>query len=212
MGCSLASPEDIAKCVVLAQAAIRLFQDALEVGFFIVVAFFLRVLKRKNQEITELRHQLLLLTELTKGVKLSNPIANVKKLILNWSNGDCSKHPGYLTKKFANAKKFASVPPDEEIMALFDLTVFGSAKLCLVIGTKGLYWPGPNFIAWRDLPSAEIKDVSEGISIAGRIVPAMANKIACISMLVGLQKEVQPFYDGSKVKESLIALRALARA
>ena len=43
-------------------------------------------------------------------------------------------------KKLKNALNKCDVPSDETILALIDLTVFGSAKNCLVFGEKGIYF------------------------------------------------------------------------
>jgi len=59
-------------------------------------------------------------------------------------------------KKAYNARESLHVPHTEDIYALIDLTVFGSAKHAMVVTGSGLYWKDDNdkypfFIAWSKL-------------------------------------------------------------
>lgn len=63
-------------------------------------------------------------------------------------------------KKAMNARATCQVPPREILLGLIDLTVFGSAKNCLVFGTSGIYFhnagtgttPGTFFVPYAEFP------------------------------------------------------------
>jgi hypothetical protein len=60
-------------------------------------------------------------------------------------------------EKLKNARKKCKIPEEETVLGLLDLTVKGSAKNCLVFGTKGIYFhnsifskePGKRFIQYE---------------------------------------------------------------
>lgn len=64
-------------------------------------------------------------------------------------------------KKINNARESIHIPISEEIYALIDLTLFGSAKNAIVITERGLYWRDdydkyPFFITWSKLSHFDI--------------------------------------------------------
>lgn len=65
------------------------------------------------------------------------------------------------SKKLQNAIAHYPVPASETPLALVDATVFGSAKVGMVLGTKGVYWKNDwatdtlkNFLSWEELAAA----------------------------------------------------------
>jgi len=67
--------------------------------------------------------------------------------------------PNIPSHKLTNASSRCNIPSDEQVLALIDCTVFGSAKDCILFGTKGLYYyhlgatPKMGMIPWSDFPS-----------------------------------------------------------
>jgi hypothetical protein len=59
---------------------------------------------------------------------------------------DLHVSPNIPERKLRNATRSCGVEDDEQVLALIDATVFGSAKNCLLVGTRGLYcrndWAG----------------------------------------------------------------------
>jgi GYF domain 2/Helix-hairpin-helix motif len=51
--------------------------------------------------------------------------------------------PGIPAKKLGKAADAMRIPPDETVQALVDDTVFGSAKVGMAVGTRGIYWNNP---------------------------------------------------------------------
>lgn len=76
--------------------------------------------------------------------------------------------PNIPEHKHKNAFNLAEVPRGEDVLALIDHTVFGSAKNCLVVGKLGLYgrndWTskvsGPWVLSWEEFLTAAIRNVS----------------------------------------------------
>jgi hypothetical protein len=69
-------------------------------------------------------------------------------------------------KKLNNVRRYP-VDPTDEILAIIDTTVFGSAKCGMAFGLRGLYWNNDwtsdnekNFLTWE-----EIKESSKNISV-----------------------------------------------
>jgi large subunit ribosomal protein L7/L12 len=69
------------------------------------------------------------------------------------------------SKKLANATDFCELSMDDEVLALMDLTVFGSAKNAIIIGMQGIYYhndgnaaqPGVHHIPYSVLRERRIK-------------------------------------------------------
>lgn len=58
-------------------------------------------------------------------------------------------------KKLANASANFPIDVNDEIFCLIDATVFGSCKVGMAFGLKGIYWKndrneGKNFLSWQD--------------------------------------------------------------
>src|SRR5262249_32038345 len=64
--------------------------------------------------------------------------------------------PNIPGKKLANARIACNVPQDEQILALIDCTVFGSAKDCILFGSKSIYYhemlEAPGNILYANFP------------------------------------------------------------
>lgn len=58
--------------------------------------------------------------------------------------------PNIPEKKLRNARKFCEVPDEEDVLALVDCTVFGSASDALLFGAKHVFFR--NFIAQNGRP------------------------------------------------------------
>ena len=58
--------------------------------------------------------------------------------------------PNIPEKKLRNARKFCEVPDEEDVLALIDCTVFGSASDAMLFGTRHLFFR--NFIAQNGRP------------------------------------------------------------
>ena len=86
---------------------------------------------------------------------------------------------------------------DDELIALIDTTVFGSADIGMGFGLKGLYWKNeakdPVFNSWDELEkfSSEIEKTFLGIKICGEVFQTSGSGIkkdilfSLISNLVG---------------------------
>lgn len=83
--------------------------------------------------------------------------------ILNsYNSTDFFQAPDIPRKKLKNANKNYPVRPGEEILALIDATVMGSAKCGLIIGTHGISWANDwttatkkRYLSWQELASKE---------------------------------------------------------
>lgn len=66
--------------------------------------------------------------------------------------------PNIPDHKLANARAACSVPASEKVIALFDLTVFGSAKDAVVFGEAGIYFraPQPTLMTYPNLSGYDI--------------------------------------------------------
>lgn len=78
---------------------------------------------------------------------------------------DLFVEPDIPASKLENASASCEVPPDERVLGLIDCTNFGSAKNCLLFGTKGIYfhndWAGSpsgrHFIPYSNFANREFK-------------------------------------------------------
>jgi hypothetical protein len=93
------------------------------------------------------------------------------KLLSNYTSLDgLFVEPNIPPKKLFNAKKSCGLAEEEHILALIDCSVFGSAKQCLLIGSKGIYYhndwnatrPGTGEIPYSEFASSIL--VSSGLS------------------------------------------------
>lgn len=67
-------------------------------------------------------------------------------------------------RKEKNARKSMRIPESEEIFALLDLTLFGSAKHALVVTENGLYWKdqlSEARFSWDDLERINVYETTE---------------------------------------------------
>lgn len=78
------------------------------------------------------------------------------------SSGDIYTTPNIPEKKLNSARKSTSIPDDEQVLALIDTTLFGSATDCMLIGTNGIYYstdwtrtsgPEKGELLYADLPT-----------------------------------------------------------
>ncbi len=70
-------------------------------------------------------------------------------------------------KKVRNARASLGVPFDEEVIALIDLTIFGSAKDALIITNRGIYaknvFETPQQLRWEILKYMRITETKEAV-------------------------------------------------
>src|SRR6201999_1347423 len=90
----------------------------------------------------------------------------ITKLIKNLLPAqDLYAAPDFPEAKIKNAKESCAIPSDERILGLVDLTVFGSAKNCLLVGTKGIYYhndftgkrPGAGMVPYSEFPQRQFE-------------------------------------------------------
>jgi hypothetical protein len=98
-------------------------------------------------------------------------------------------------KKLQNALANYPVPASETPLALVDATVFGSAKVGMVLGAKGIYWKNDwatdtlkNFLSWEELASAPelIRAKSSKLTLAQGCVFDMTGSSMKGEQLAGL--------------------------
>lgn len=103
----------------------------------------------------------------------------------------CGKYNGYgyfcgkeiPFKKLLNAKVNLGVPEGDEVFALIDCTVFGSAKHAIVVSSSGLYAKNikenPQHYSWEVLRELFISDVNDNAFLSN-IVFNDGRKIDCV--------------------------------
>jgi hypothetical protein len=80
------------------------------------------------------------------------------------SLGDQVYFPHIPEKKLENIRKKLKIPPDEDILILFDDTVFGSAKDGMICTTKGIRYSDINdvwAVSWKDLHDNGFENISK---------------------------------------------------
>ena len=78
-------------------------------------------------------------------------------------------YPDIPNNKLSNAKQTCLMHYEEKVLALVDVTIFGSAKNALIFGTRGIYYhndsmssrPGANHISYNSLVKFEPTAISE---------------------------------------------------
>ncbi len=85
------------------------------------------------------------------------PSTSLPSLLQPYKGGDFFVHPEIPNDKLANARQAARVPEDETVVALVDCTFFGSAKDCVLFGTKAIYFKNSTFDQF--LPYSEFPDI-----------------------------------------------------
>ena len=109
--------------------------------------------------------------------KMTNKIMHCGDDLLNVLMGFVSSDYWVLDnipeKKLQNVRRYP-VDPTDEILAVIDTTVFGSAKCGMAFGLKGLYWKNDwetktnrNFVAWGELckSSKKIRGLKDNMSL-----------------------------------------------
>ncbi len=115
--------------------------------------------------------------------------------------------PNIPPSKLANARRACFTPPDEEVFALVDSTVFGSAENSLLIGSSGVFFrndwagrsPGRHFLSYAEFQDAVfIKNNSYEVSIDGLnfdVSGSPMSKEAVINLLLSVQKVITDQYN-----------------
>ncbi|MBP6012469.1 MAG: hypothetical protein KBA31_09600 [Alphaproteobacteria bacterium] len=101
--------------------------------------------------------------------------------------------PAIPAKKVLAARQSCSVPESEKILALVDLTLFGSAAECIVIGWSAIYfrWPSavpPKRIDFSKLVQSEVSSSWSVISIGGEHQIGAVEAASVFNLLKGLQE------------------------
>jgi hypothetical protein len=105
-------------------------------------------------------------------------------------------------KKLANARMTCAADPDEEILALLDCTVFGSAKDAVLFGERNIYYfnavasvERPGCVAYRDLAGRSITangfEVSLGSGPGCNIAGGGVSVEQFVSVLNALRQRVE---------------------
>lgn len=87
------------------------------------------------------------------------------RAIRQYNASDLFVTPNIPPKMQTNAQQVCVTAPEEEILAIIDVTLFGDGKNCLLIGTSGIYmnndWagdsPGRHFIPYEEFINMEIR-------------------------------------------------------
>lgn len=100
--------------------------------------------------------------------------------------------PAIPGKKALAARQACSVPESEKILALVDLTMFGSAAECIVVGWSAIYfrWPReapPKRIDFSKLIQSEVASSWSVISIGGEHKIGSGEADSVVKLLKGLQ-------------------------
>ncbi len=101
-------------------------------------------------------------------------------------------------QKLANARKRYPIPQQERVVALLDVTVFGSAKAGLAVGETGLHWRNANtetkrtYMSWREL--AEVPIVAKGV-VSARVEMGQDATIELAGSVMGKDDVVRLLSD-----------------
>lgn len=100
-------------------------------------------------------------------------------------------------KKLNNALENYPVLPGDTALALIDATVFGSAKVGMLFGLRGIYWKNDwttetikNFLAWGELAGQDIEAQGSKITLAPGCVFDMAGASMKSRQLAALLHEI----------------------
>ncbi len=119
----------------------------------------------------------------------------LERELKKWSHPNLVKFSDITSRKDFNARKCASIPRSENILALFDMTVFGSAKKCLAIGETGVFMSGQERLPWKDFAGAAIKlnkrDSQLFIGDKELDVSALNDEEAFLALVSSLQQDIK---------------------
>jgi hypothetical protein len=208
--CSVGSFSDLMKCVEIAKSMYGVGGLIVGAVTFIVALVFggltpyllwsaqrsrsdvehLKVqLDKSYAQLSKLQHEI----EGLRGRRNSKvEEASVQKILARWRHDDLFRSPTIPSRKIRGAIDSAKIPTNEAIWALFDFTVFGSAKNCLVITAKGLYFSHPEVtnISWAELASATIEWAKgEDVKIGDKKLSVLNDEEGMVGLLEELKKE-----------------------
>jgi len=104
------------------------------------------------------------------------PSTTLQSLLQSCRGGDFYLHPEIPESKLLNAREAVGVPQDETVTGLVDCTFFGSAKDCVLFGTRAIYFKNSKFEGF--LPYSEFPDVVFSPQDDAVVCHGQTNKIA----------------------------------
>ncbi|MBN1319563.1 MAG: DUF4339 domain-containing protein [Thermoleophilia bacterium] len=109
--------------------------------------------------------------------------------------------------KLINARKSLKIPGREDVFALINCTVFGSAKDAIVIASSGIFaknndMVGAQYFSWKDLSELSIVGSQERLS-ASEVTFSDGRSINCTGQMMGVAKGIVPLLN-----DLLVVLKA----
>ncbi|MBN1459191.1 MAG: DUF4339 domain-containing protein [Armatimonadetes bacterium] len=103
------------------------------------------------------------------------------------------------TNKLMNAKKSLRIPGTEDVYAVIDCTVFGSAKDAIVVAASGIYAKntdssGPQYFSWKELAELNILSSRESLTVM-EVVFSNGRKLNCVGQTMGVNDGIIPLLN-----------------
>lgn len=101
--------------------------------------------------------------------------------------------------KLINARKSLRIPSREQVLALINCTVFGSAKDAIAIASSGIYAKnndslGPQYLSWKDLSEVTIVGSQQRLT-AMDVTFSNGRTLNCIGQTMGVNDGIVPLLN-----------------
>jgi hypothetical protein len=218
VACSIGSVGEISECIFQLKEALGYAQAIWGVVSASLVSALIWVIGRWKKDTSRLEKDIsardVTILELEKRLKehgeseyIIGLYTTISETIRNWHHPKLDKNPNIPKDKELTARKLASIPGDEELLALFDFSRLKNMSRFLVITYDGLYWTGDNRVDWQELSGSDINSTIKAVEIEDYEVIEVGGGFtadAVADMLASLHKAIAPHYENEDAEQEKV--------